>query len=354
MAHRWRGRRLARRLVLVSAALLSVWLATGPGALASVRGANASPSGPSPIPTPTPSPSGGTPDLQIRTTSNARSELHAGDVVRYTIAVTNVGAAAAHGVQITDRFPDGLRYADGPPALGGGSCTVVSSIDQSGNETLTLVCTMEVLAAGASATVSLPMRVVAATSCGRITNEVSVSARDEPRAAVDERNRNAVTDQVACSCGVAIVTTPQRIRGVPGDLVVYRYHVTNTGNSLFRRVIVTDDLLGHIGHVDALRPGHEQTLTARFRLPSRGIDVRDTGTATATDQTGTTCSARDAAIVTLVEAAGGSRPPAGGARGATGGTAFTGAADLPLGAAIALGLIGAVCLLLTRRRSTTR
>ena len=351
MVHRWRGRRLARRLVPVSALLVSIGLWAGPGALAARAGTADAKAPTSPVDHARQST--GTPDLEVQKTSDAGAEVRPDEAITYTIVARNVGDAAAHNVEISDTFPDGLSYAGAPPSIAGGACTVASSLDQSGNETLTLYCTIDLLDAGASATVEVPLHVRSDAQCGAITNEVSVSARDEPRDAVDAGNTDEVTDHVACSCGVRLVTTPRPAEGRPGDSIEYTYAVTDTGNAVLTRVAIDDDVLGHVGHLLDLRPGHTRTLTARMTLPSHGVAVRNTATATATAVGADPCSARDSGSVTIVKAAGSG--PGGGAPGANhgdggSGTAFTGPADVPLAAAIFLGLLGLLALAISRRR----
>jgi len=284
----------------------------------------------------------------VQKTSDAGAEVHPGDAIRYTIVARNVGDAVARKVEISDTFPDGLRFAGGaPPLIQGGGCTVASSLDQSGIETLTLYCTLDVLGAGASAAVVMPLHVQPDAPCGTLTNDVTISAANEPRRAIDARNSDQVTDQVACSCGVRLVTTPRPIQGHPGDPIVYTYAVSDTGNGVLTRVAIDDEVLGHVGHLLDLRPGHTRTLTAHTTLPTRAAPVRSTATATATAEGGDACSARDSTSVTIVEAAGsgpGNHP------GRTGGTAFTGTADAPLAAAIVLGVLGVVALAISRRR----
>jgi uncharacterized repeat protein (TIGR01451 family) len=350
MVHRWRGRRLARRLVPVSALLLSGGLGAGPAAV--VAWAGAADAATDAAPTMSPVASGrprstGAPDLEVHKTSDAADEVRPGDAITYTILARNAGDLPAHDVEISDTFPDGLRYAGGPPPIQGGGCTVASSLDQSGNETLTLYCTIDVLPAGASATVAVPLHVQPDAPCGAMTNDVSISAADEPRQAVDAGNSARVIDQVACSCGVRLVTSAHPTEGRPGDPIAYTYTVTDTGNAVLSRVAIEDDVLGHVGHLLDLRPGHTRTLTARTTLPAHGVAVRNTATATATAEGGETCSARGPASVTVVKAAGGgpANPDTG-----TGGTAFTGVADAPLAAAIVLAALGLVAVSISRRR----
>jgi hypothetical protein len=127
--------------------------------------------------------------------------------------------------------------------------------------------------------------------------------------------------------------------GEPGDIVTYRYEVTNTGDTTLYDVRVDDDVIGRIGDIDALEPGETVTLTKDWELPSEGIDVINIGTATGTDVLGEEVSDDDDAFVTVVLPA--TPPP----------TAFTGGDTWRLGTlAGMLLLVGLTAVGLGRRR----
>src|SRR5690606_35888917 len=59
------------------------------------------------------------PDLRIEKSSdNADGSVEAGQQVRYTLTVTNVGTSSAHGIVVVDEYPTGL----GAPTDPSGTC----------------------------------------------------------------------------------------------------------------------------------------------------------------------------------------------------------------------------------------
>ena len=96
-----------------------------------------------------------------------------------------------------------------------------------------------------------------------------------------------------------------------GSDVVYTYVVTNSGNTWFKPVVVTDDKLGTVGTVAALAPGASATLTATGH--NMMANTRNVGTVTATPSDaytrtlGAALTAQDDAYVTVQGVLGASR-----------------------------------------------
>ena len=64
------------------------------------------------------------PDLRIEKTSDdPDGSVEAGQLVRYTLSVTNTGTSAAHGIVVTDEYPVGL----GAPSDAGGTCDAAAA-----------------------------------------------------------------------------------------------------------------------------------------------------------------------------------------------------------------------------------
>jgi uncharacterized repeat protein (TIGR01451 family)/MYXO-CTERM domain-containing protein len=142
---------------------------------------------------------------------------------------------------------------------------------------------------------------------------------------------------------IRIVKTVSPQSGEPGDTVTYTYMVTNTGDTTLFDISVDDDVMGHIGDIDQLAPGHSATLTAEFVLPDQDGDLPlvNIGTATGTDVLEGSVSDDDDAGVTILRAETPPPPP----------TAFTGSDAERIGL-IAAGLLalGLLALALGRRR----
>jgi len=118
------------------------------------------------------------PDLVVDATSDAAGPIRKGHAVRYSLTVTNAGAGAAHHVVVTDRLPSGVEPINLLPKMDGGSCSAVGSTE--GRAAFTIICVRSALDAGASAVVTIDIRVGADRPCGPMRNRVTVSANDEP------------------------------------------------------------------------------------------------------------------------------------------------------------------------------
>jgi uncharacterized repeat protein (TIGR01451 family) len=162
---------------------------------------------------------------------------------------------------------------------------------------------------------------------------------DDGRSATDE----ASWDVQLITPGIAIVKTVNPVSGHPGDTVTYTYVVTNTGDTTLFDISVDDDVIGHIGDIASLDPAASVTLTKDWVLPKNPPVVTNVGTATGTDELGTSVSASDDANVTIVEAATPPPPPP---------TAFTGSDALRFGAmTLILLALGIAAMVLGRRRN---
>ncbi|HEX6130573.1 MAG TPA: hypothetical protein VF044_02525 [Actinomycetota bacterium] len=145
---------------------------------------------------------------------------------------------------------------------------------------------------------------------------------------------------------IRIVKTVTPASGSPGDVVTYRYAVTNVGDTTLFDVSVDDDVLGHIGDVAVLEPGETAVLTADYVLPDDAAAVVNVGVAEGEDELGEEVADDDDADVTVVLGGGPTPTPP-----PTPPTAFTGS-DAGRAAAIAGGLLllGTIAVLLARRR----
>ena len=123
---------------------------------------SATPTPPPPAPTPTatigPTPPPGTVDLSVSKTG-APNPVSPGSNLTYTITVTNAGPATANGVIALDSLPGGVTFLSASASQG--SCLFVT-------------CSLGSIAPGASATITLTVKVAANTS-GSVTNTACAS-----------------------------------------------------------------------------------------------------------------------------------------------------------------------------------
>ncbi len=204
-------------------------------------------------------------DLSLTKTGPAR--VVAGDVVEYTLSVTNAGQSEARDVMITDQLPAGTAFVSSP------DCAL-----QSGSTT-TAECSLGTLAPGATRTTTLRVRVPAGQAdSSSVTNSAQVSSSTtdptpgnntaSASTAIDTRTDLAVTKRVQPSPLLA------------GQRAVYTVTVTNNGPSDARGITVTDTLPTGVSLVDASTPAGSCSGTTTVTCQRPLLAAGDTWTIT--------------------------------------------------------------------------
>jgi uncharacterized repeat protein (TIGR01451 family) len=180
------------------------------------------------------------PTLQLEKTA-ALSEVNAGDVVSYTIAVTNGGSAPASNVKISDDLPTnaGLSWAIDPA---NSNCSIAAG---------KLSCSFPTLAAGAAVSVTLKSPTTAAT-CGTISNTASASATG---ITVSGSPAGPVTIKVNCPT-IKLEKTAQAASVNAGTDVAYTIAVRNDGPGVASGVVLSDDLPKNAGLTWSMDPAN--------------------------------------------------------------------------------------------------
>ncbi|RQP08928.1 MAG: DUF11 domain-containing protein, partial [Parapedobacter sp.] len=160
----------------------------------------------------------------VKTVDNATP--YVGDNVVFTIVATNNGPSDATGVAVTDELPSGYTYVSSDATAGTFDAT-------------TSTWTVGSLANGASATLTITARVLAA---GDYINYASVDGDEHDP---DEDNNEDTPDDPVVPVPVtdlAIVKTVDNATPYVGDNVVFTIVATNNGPSDATGVAVTDEL----------------------------------------------------------------------------------------------------------------
>jgi uncharacterized repeat protein (TIGR01451 family) len=191
---------------------------------------------------------------------------HTADSLTYTVVITNNGQVPLTITAMADSLYPALITAC-PQAVG------------------------SVLAAGASFTCTYK---VGAT--GDAHNVASVSAVDglgRPLTASDGTYVDVINP------AITIVKTANPVSVSVSGPVTYSYVVTNTGDTVLRDIVVTDDIIGAIGTIGSLAPGESLTLSKTVN-----VDVTtpptNIGTVSGTDLLGKTVTASDNETITVV------------------------------------------------------
>ena len=178
------------------------------------------------------------PDLTLSKTSSASGAVSVGDRFTYTLTVANVGSGTAHGITIGDNLPIGVVPVTPLPPFDGGNCSFAGSQGPSGPPNYSVFCERASMPAGASATVTVTVRLTGHVDCGDLTNTAAIEANDEPSGAT-ANNTGSVTDTVTCPPSISITAQAPSYAHV-GDTIELSMGVTNRGSVELHDVRVRD------------------------------------------------------------------------------------------------------------------
>jgi uncharacterized repeat protein (TIGR01451 family) len=192
-------------------------------------------------------------DLAVTKTGTPNPVL-AGNNITYTITVTNNGPAASANVTLTDTLPANTTVVSiSTPA--GWTCPAASG----GTQT----CTNPSVAANATATFTLILKVTAGTAPKTvITNSASIasSTTTDPNSA----NNTASSSSTVASptqADVAIVKTASPEPVDQGTNLTYTIQVTNNGPAVAQGVTVTDVLPAEVSYTSVSIPASQGSCT---------------------------------------------------------------------------------------------
>ncbi|MEO8885102.1 MAG: gliding motility-associated C-terminal domain-containing protein, partial [Mucilaginibacter sp.] len=213
-----------------------------------------------------------------------------GDIINYTLIVTNTGTSTLTNVVVTDAGVDAGLISPASTAS---------------------------LAPGASATYTAQHTVIAAdVTAGFYSNQASVTAKDP--------KNNTVTNPKSDDPGTTTPDDPTIVPiinlGVPsigvakagvfaGNKITYTFTITNTGNVNLDNITLTDTKLGLAAvsitaPTGGLVPAGKLTYTSTYTLTQADKDagtVNNTATASGTDPNNTTVTGTGSAVTTVTK-----------------------------------------------------
>lgn len=221
-------------------------------------------------------------DLAITKTASAAVVEKVGDVVTYTLTVTNTGTVTLTDVEVTDQFA-----APADPAGAALACTI-------GGTAVSLPIAS--LAPGDRATCTIDYTVTKADlDHGVIVNTGSTTGTPPGGLTLPSTTTPPVSVTVSAP-GIAIEKRADRTQVTKaGQVVNYRFVVTNTGNVPLSDVRADDQLAAPAGPAldvscpkSTLAPGATMTCTSRYVVTQADVDhgvLSNTATATGTPPT---------------------------------------------------------------------
>ncbi|MEP2129959.1 MAG: gliding motility-associated C-terminal domain-containing protein, partial [Algoriphagus sp.] len=212
------------------------------------------------------------PSLSVDKVATVTTYAEAGDVIPYTIVVTNTGNVTLTNVTVTD------------PLTG-------------------FTQNVGTLAPGESATVTTSYEVTQEdVDNGEVINTATATGTD-PDGGETGGTATAVvpgTDNPSLSVDkVATVTTYAEA----GDVIPYTIVVTNTGNETLTNVVVTDPLTGMVETIPTLEPGQSMTYSTSYTVTQADVangSITNIASATGTDPDGEDVEDEDDAIVEVI------------------------------------------------------
>ena len=162
-------------------------------------------------------------DLLV-TKRDSADPLQAGQLLTYTIGITNTGTSDASGVVVTDTLPSCVSLISATPSQG--TCTGA-------------ICALGWVSATHTASVTLVVGVSTALG-GVISNTVAVSANESDPVPLNNHATEQTTIIPLANLSLEKTRSPEPVHA--GELLNYRLTVTNLGPSLAGNVHLIDDL----------------------------------------------------------------------------------------------------------------
>ena len=169
--------------------------------------------------------------LTVVKTSDVVGYATPGDVITYTIVVSNLSPVVHTGIQVEDVLPSGTIYvADSTWVVGPGT-------DEGAGEAAPVLASARTLASGETLTVTFQAEVVNPGSVTQLLNVASVTCDQQPTPVVA-----TVADRVLHT-DLGIAKTADVVLPNEGDTVTYRLVVTNQGPTNATGIRVLEPLM---------------------------------------------------------------------------------------------------------------
>jgi gliding motility-associated-like protein/uncharacterized repeat protein (TIGR01451 family) len=206
-----------------------------------------------------------TPGILVVKTANPTSYENEGDIIQFTIEVSNTGNVTLTGISLTDFLTEETWAAAS-------------------------------LAPGEKLQYTTPYTITQQDIyLGSVTNRARAVAMAPSGVTVDDED--TATVHVIMKPAMQLTkTASQATFNAAGDVVTYAISLINTGNVILRNIIVNDNLTLETWTTDSLYPGEGAMYVATYIITQADMDfgsVENIATAMATDPAGNTLQASD-------------------------------------------------------------
>ncbi len=203
-------------------------------------------------------------DLGITKTASVDHITKVGDTFEYELVARNAGPDTEPTALITDPLPRQLAFVSSA-----NGCTAAGQL---------VTCPLGALAAGASTTKTITVKVVELPAAGQTIDNVATIGGENP-------NPDCVPATPAALCNHDDEQTPVKVPALkivksttsasfgPGDTITYRLHVTNTGTLAEPAAVVTDTLRAGLGYVSSTDGGTYDAATRTITWPATAIAI---------------------------------------------------------------------------------
>ncbi len=170
--------------------------------------------------------------------STAQGTVVAGELITYSLSVTNSGPSAATNVRLLDLIPAGTTVV---------SMTAVNADFVGEYCSLGGSCFLGTVYTNTTATVALVLRVNQDFTGTSLGNSAAVSADQQDPDSSD--NISSVSTPVTTSADLSVAKSDLPDPVIVGSTLLYQIVVTNSGPSTARSVLITDTLDANVAYV---------------------------------------------------------------------------------------------------------
>jgi uncharacterized repeat protein (TIGR01451 family) len=232
-------------------------------------------------------------DLLVAKSVAAPEPARPGQLVTWTVNVTNDGPSTALAPTLKDAVTDGVTGVQATTTATGWSCPVVGQ---------NVTCKAVAMSAGTSITATIT-GTLSATFAGALVNTATVtSTTADPTAANNTSTSTTSTAALLLSSKATPVTV-----AAAGQTVVYSFEVTNSGSATVNNLAIADQFQGSAGPVPSITcpvstlPGGSSTTctAADYTVKQSDVDagfIENTATVSGDDPLGDPVTSRTSTV----------------------------------------------------------